>query len=331
MRVGVLGVGRIGTFHAQTLAAHSGVERLVLYDADAARARDLASSLAADVAESPEELLGRVNAAVVAAPTAFNAELVHLCLSAGVPALCEKPVALDLADLNKVVEHADDAGVPLQVGFQRRFDAGYREARRLCNNGDLGRIYTFRLAGHDPAPPHADYIATSGGIFRDLHIHDFDAIRFVLEQEVEEVVAYGGVLGFPEFAEADDYDSTVASIRMADGTLGVLSGGRHDPLGYDIRMELFGSRDSISVGLDERTPLRSVEPSMRPFAGPPYPDFQHRFEDAYRAEVATFLEVAAGREDNPCAAKDAYEALRIATACHVSAHERRPVGLEEIA
>ncbi|MGH2736287.1 MAG: Gfo/Idh/MocA family oxidoreductase, partial [Actinomycetota bacterium] len=105
----------------------------------------------------------------------------------------------------------------------------------------------------------------------------------------------------------------------------------HDPLGYDIRMELFGSRDSISVGLDERTPLRSVEPSMRPFEGPPYPDFQRRFEDAYRAEVATFLEVAAGREDNPCTAKDAFEALRIATACHVSAHERRPVGLEEIA
>ena len=326
-----MGVGRIGSFHAHTLAANDSVERLVLFDADTTRARELGSSLDSRVAESPEELLGEVDAVVVAVPTAFHAELVHACLSAGVPTMCEKPVALDLADLHKVVEHAGDSGVPLQVGFQRRFDAGYQEAKRLCSNGDLGHIYTFHLAGHDPAPPHAAYIATSGGIFRDLHIHDFDVIRFVLGCEVEEVVAYGAVLGFPEFAEADDYDSTVAAIRLVDGTLGVLSGGRHDPLGYDIRMEVFGSLDSISVGLDERTPLRSVEPSMKPFNGPAYPDFQRRFEDAYRAEVATFLEVAAGDEDNPCTARDAYEALRIATACHISAHEHRPVRLEEVA
>lgn len=330
MRVGLFGSGRIGTLHASILAANAHVERLVICDADHARAQQAAAAVSADVAATPDALLRHVDAAVVATPTDTHAELVHRCLDARVTTFCEKPVALDLAELRKVADHAADAATPLQVGFQRRFDAGYTEAKRRHDAGELGRVYAFRLAGHDPAPPHAGYIGASGGIFKDLHIHDFDILRFVLGHEVAAVHAAGAVLGFDEFAEHDDYDTSAATLRLVDGTLGVLTGGRHNPAGYDIRMELFGSRDSVAVGLDERVPLRSVEPGMRPFDGPAWPDFQHRFFAAYHRELDGFVDVARGAAPNPCTVDDAYQALRIAEAATRSAHEGRTVALDEI-
>jgi myo-inositol 2-dehydrogenase/D-chiro-inositol 1-dehydrogenase len=147
---------------------------------------------------------------------------------------------------------------------------------------------------------------------------------------VVEVYADGGIRGFPVFATYGDVDTAVATIRMDDGALGVLTSARHDPLGYDIRAELFGSGDSVSVGLGPRTPLRSVEPGVPPPAGPSWPHFLDRFADAYAAELATFIRVARGDEPSPCTARDGVEALRIAEAATLSLHEHRPVRLEEI-
>ncbi len=148
----------------------------------------------------------------------------------------------------------------VQMGFQRRFDLGYRRARELVESGALGRIYVVRMSGHDPHPPHDDYIPGSGGIFRDLHIHDFDIVRYVTGQDVVEVYADGSDAGFEAFARHGDVAAAVATLRFSGGTLGILSGTRHDPLGYDIRMELFGAGDSVAVGWNDRTPLRSIEP-----------------------------------------------------------------------
>jgi myo-inositol 2-dehydrogenase/D-chiro-inositol 1-dehydrogenase len=220
--------------------------------------------------------------------------------------------------------------VPFQLGFQRRFDAGYVEAHRMIESGDLGTLYNFHLVGHDPEPPHEGYIPQSGGLFRDFSIHDFDVIRWLTGHEVVEVYADGGVRGFPVFAKYNDVDTAVATLRMDDGALGVLTVARHDPLGYDIRAELFGSKDSISVGLGPRTPIRSVEPGVPPQAGPAWPHFLDRFADAYRAEFAAFVRVARGDEPSPCTARDGVQALRIAEAATLSLHEHRPVRVEEI-
>ena len=271
-----------------------------------------------------------MDAIVIAAATDAHAELVRVAIGRRLPTYCEKPLAGTLEETIAVAALIEASGVPFQLGFQRRFDPGYREARRMVESGELGTVYAVRLAGHDPAPPHESYIPTSGGIFRDFSVHDFDVIRWLLGGEVAEVYADGGVRGFPVFAKYDDIDTGAALLRMEDGTLAVLTCARHDPLGYDIRAELFGSRDSISVGLGPRTPMRSVEPGVPPPAGPAWPDFFARFPDAYTAELVAFLDVARGDAPSPCTARDGVESLRIAEAATRSLHEHRPVALTEI-
>ena len=331
MKIGVAGAGRMGAFHARVAAAHPAVEAVRVFDVDSARADSLAADIGASTAPSAAELGRWADALLIAAATDAHAQLIHLAADAGLPTFCEKPIALDLATTDAVLEHVRASGIPLQIGFQRRFDAGFREARRMVASGDLGRLYIARLATHDPAPPHEAYIASAGGIYRDLHIHDFDAIRWCTAQEVEEVYASGSVCVDEMFARYDDYDTTVATLRLADGALVILSGTRHDPRGYDVRMELFGSRDSIAVGWDRRTPLRSVEPGVAPAGETQYSDFLDRFDAAYRAEFDAFLRVARGEMPSPCTGEDAREALRISLAATLSLKEHRPVRLAEVA
>ncbi len=330
MRIALLGTGRIGVKHARTLVTLDGVDELIVADLDVDLARRVAADVGARAAGSIEEAIAAADALVIAASTGAHAELVRAGIARGLPMFCEKPLAVDLAASIAVAHELEAAGATVQLGFQRRFDRGYVEARRLVRSGELGTVYLARLAGHDPAPPHESYIPGSGGLFRDFSVHDFDIIRWLLDAEVAEVYADGGVRGFAVFAKYDDVDSAVATLRMSNGVLVVMTAARHDPLGYDIRAELFGSRDSISVGLGPRTPMRSVEPGVPPPAGPAWPDFVTRFDEAYRAELVGFPDVARGRVPSPCTASDGVEALRIAEAATRSMREHRPVRLEEI-
>src|SRR5262249_39118161 len=217
-----------------------------------------------------------------------------------------------------------------QVGFQRRFDAGYAAAREAVRAGRLGWLHTVRAGTLDPAPPPAEYVAGCGGLFRDLSVHDFDAIRWVTGREVAEVYAAGGNRGAAFFAAAGDVDTGAAVLTLDDGTLGLVSGTRYNPAGYDVRLELFGSADSLAVGLDDRLPLRSAEPGATFPAGPACPSFLERFRLASPRELAAFVEVAAGRAASPCTVQDALAAFRVAEACELSRRERRPVRLAEV-
>ena len=331
MKVALLGAGRIGHLHARLLGATPGVDELIVADTVPGRADEVATDVGARAAPSLEAALDAAEAVVIAAATTAHADLIRASIGRGLPTFCEKPLAEDLAATLAVAATIEQSGVPFQLGFQRRYDPAYREARRLVETGELGTLYAFRLAGHDPAPPHESYIPQSGGLFRDFSIHDFDILRWLTGSEVDEVYADGAVRGFPMFAKYGDVDTAVATLRMTDGALGVLTVARHDPLGYDIRAELFGSRDSISVGLGPRTPMRSVEPGVPPPAGPAWPNFLDRFADAYSAEFATFLRVARGDEPSPCTAHDGVQALRIAEAANRSLGEHRVVRLDEIA
>ncbi|MCA0376827.1 MAG: Gfo/Idh/MocA family oxidoreductase [Gemmatimonadetes bacterium] len=337
MRLGILGVGRIGHAHARVVHAHPDVRAVVLSDVDTARANALAHELngaraaSATVADSAASLLAQVDGVVIATPTDTHAALIEQAVRARIPVFCEKPVALDLASTRHVVQLVAEYDAVVQIGFQRRFDAGYRAARAAVRAGAMGRVYSVRVAGHDPAPPAESYLPGSGGIFRDLHIHDFDIVRWVLGQDVTEVYADGAVLVDPMFARHDDVDTTAGTLRFRDGTLGVMTGGRHNPLGYDIRLELFGSRDSVTVGWDARTPMHSLEPGMPPAPHNAYAFFLDRFADAYRAELHAFVEVVTGRAENPCSVADAEQSLLVALACDRSRAERRPVTIAEIA
>jgi myo-inositol 2-dehydrogenase/D-chiro-inositol 1-dehydrogenase len=254
-----------------------------------------------------------------------------LAARAGIPAFCEKPVALDVATLDRVLDEVERAGILVQVGFQRRFDAGYRAAHDAVATGALGGVLVVRAATHDPAPPPEAYIAASGGIFRDLHIHDLDAIRFVTGQEIAEVYADGAVRETEWFERHGDVDTSAAVLRLSGGTLAILSGTRHDPLGYDVRLEVFGTRDSIVVGVDERSPLRSVEPGAPRPAAPGYRDFVDRFEAAYRGELAAFVAAVRDGGESACPLSETRAALLAALAADRSRLERRPVSIEEVA
>jgi myo-inositol 2-dehydrogenase/D-chiro-inositol 1-dehydrogenase len=328
LHVGVIGVGRIGVFHAETLRALDGVGRLTVTDAAPARAAEVARGLGAEVAATPEALVeAGVDALVIATPTPAHAPLLRLAAAAGLPAFCEKPVAQDLDTLDDVLAHVDRAGIFVQVGFQRRFDAGYRAARAAVASGALGNLLILRVATHDPAPPLESFIATSGGIFRDLNIHDIDAVHYVTGEEIVEVYADGAVRETAWFADHDDVDVAVGVLRLRGGALAILSGSRHDPLGYDARLEILGSGDSIAVGLDSRSAIRSVEPGSAQVGRTGYRSFLERFEPAYRSELAGFVEGVRSAGTSPCTLRDARAALAVALAADRSRAERRPVSI----
>jgi myo-inositol 2-dehydrogenase/D-chiro-inositol 1-dehydrogenase len=330
MRVALLGAGRIGRLHARLLSGTQGVDQLVIADVNQEGAREVAAGVGATAAPTMDAALDGADAVVIAAATGAHAELIRASIGRGLPTFCEKPLAANLEETVALAADIARSGVPFQLGFQRRFDAAYREVHRLVDSGELGTLYAVRLAGHDPEPAHEGYIAQSGGIFRDFSIHDFDVLRWLTGCEVEEVYADGGVRAFPVFAKYGDVDTAVATMRLVDGPFTVLTVTRHDPLGYDIRTEVFGSKDSVSVGLGPRTPLRSVEPGVPPPAGPPWRDFLVRFEAAYAAEFEAFMTVARREAPSPCTAADGLAALRIAEAADRSLHQHRPVKLEEI-
>jgi len=330
MKVGLLGAGRIGALHAGVLANDPGVNEIIVGDADPQRAQKVAEEIGGEAGRIEVVLGSGPDAVIIAASTPAHAPLIRAAVEADIPAFCEKPIALGYEESVEIAHEVEASGATLQIGFQRRFDAGYAEARRLVESGALGTIYALRLATHDPDPPPEEYIPNSGGIFRDLHIHDFDILRWLTGGEVEEVYATGSVRKFDFFAEHGDVDTSAALMRMKDGVVAVLTGGRHDPLGYDVRAEVFGSKDSVAVGLDRRTPLRSVEPGPPPPEKEAYLNFQDRFLDAYRAEIKYFLSLVRGEADNPCTAIDALEALRIAMAADLSLAEHRPVLTSEI-
>jgi myo-inositol 2-dehydrogenase / D-chiro-inositol 1-dehydrogenase len=327
--VGVVGLGRIGTHHAQTLLGLEGVSVRVT-DADPERSRRVAAELGVATADTPEELVEEVDALVIATSTPSHAPLVELAAASAVAAFCEKPVALDLATLDRVREAVDRAGIVVQVGFQRRFDAGYETARAAVAAGAVGKILVMRAATHDPIPPPAEYIAASGGIFCDLHIHDFDAVRFVSGEEVTEVYADGAGLDAPWVDELEDVDVAAAVLHLSGGGLVIVSGTRRDPLGYDVRLEVFGTGDSIAVGQDDRTPLRSAEPGAGSAPAAAYRDFWDRFEPAYRKELAAFVETVRTGAPSPCSLEEARAALAVALAAERSRVDRRPVSIAQL-
>ena len=331
LHVGLIGTGRIGALHARTLKGSALVSRLTVVDADSRRAAAVAAEVSASQAESPEALLSqRVDAVVIAAATPAHAELLRLAADASVPAFCEKPIALDLARTDDAIRHIERAGIFVQIGFQRRFDAGYRAAREACQSGALGDVHVVRLATHDPAPPPDAYVAASGGIWRDLAIHDFDIGAWVLGSGITEVFATGDAHG-EVFARNQDIDAACATLRFRNGTVGALSATRNDPRGYDVRMEIFGLRDSVAVGWDARTPLRSIEPGVGASGQPGYRDFIDRFETAYRVELQAFLAALRDGAPSPCTVTEARAALVVALAADCSLRERRPVKVEEVA
>jgi myo-inositol 2-dehydrogenase/D-chiro-inositol 1-dehydrogenase len=331
MRLGLIGAGRIGAFHAGTLRKLDDVDTVVVTDADPVRARQTADLLGVRYADDVDALFATgPDGVVIAAPTSTHPDLILRAVAEGVPVFCEKPVATDVDGTLRVIERLAGSDVPVQIGFQRRFDAGYTAAREAVRSGAVGWVHTVRATTMDPAPPPAAYIATSGGFFKDCSVHDFDIIRWVTGREITEVYAVGANRGAEFFLAEGDVDTAAALLTLDDGTLALVSGTRYNAAGYDVRLEVLGSTADVVAGLDDRVPLRSAEPGIAWPTGPAYPGFLERFALAYETELAAFTEVARGRSPSPCTATDALEAFYVAEACELSRREHRPVALTEI-
>jgi myo-inositol 2-dehydrogenase/D-chiro-inositol 1-dehydrogenase len=332
MRIGFLGVGRIGRSHAEVVHRHPEVEDLVLADATPGRADEVAAELGCRAVAGVDEVIAAgVDALVIASATHSHADLIVAGARAGLPVFCEKPVALDVADTRRVAEEVAGAGVEVQIGFQRRYDAGYRSARAALRDGRIGDLHRVHQVTGDEKPPHPSYIPVSGGFFRDCHIHDFDILRWVTGREVVDVTALGSNRGADFFREGGDVDNSAAVLRLDDDTLVTLQGSRYNGAGHDVRMELAGTKATWVVGLGERTPMTSAEEGVSFPTGEPWPNFWVRFTPAYEAEMNAFMDVARGAAPSPCTVEDALAALYVAEAADLSMREGRRVEVAEVA
>ncbi|GAA1480001.1 Gfo/Idh/MocA family oxidoreductase [Gordonia sinesedis] len=341
LTVGVVGLGRIGAFHADTLDAMPGVDTLLVTDPNPAAVDSAITRLGSAQAVSDTAALLRadIDALVIASATPTHADLIERGVAAGVPTFCEKPIALSLTDSVELARRLGDPPVPVQVGYNRRFDPAMSAARAAVAAGDLGFVTTARSTTLDPAPPPPEYIAASGGIFRDCAVHDFDVLRWVLDDDVIAVHAVGGNQGDPHFAHVGDVDTASILLTFATGTIGVVSVTRYNGRGYDCRLELHGSTDSVAAGWTADTPIRNLEstetfPDDRPFTF-----FMDRFAAAYRAELDAFRALAetyhagtstAGQPISPCTVADAIEVALVAEAATRSAATGRPVRIDEV-
>lgn len=333
MHVGLIGAGRMGAHHATLIVEDERVSRLTVVDADASRAREIADRHGASVGADAETLMrDGIDALVIAAPTPLHAPLIIAACEHGIPVLCEKPIALDYEATNEVVTVARQTGSYVQLGFQRRYDPGFMRARGAVMSGDLGSLYMARMGTHDPDPPPVDYLKVSGGVFRDMFIHDFDAVRYVTGDEVSVMYAVAANLVDPAIGEIGDVDTCALILTMASGALVTLTGCRRDPRGYDVRVELFGSRDSITVGLDPRTPLRSVDDGgLLDGSTPGWSFFLDRFATAYRDQMDGFLTNVARHapaSESPCTPEDGREAMLLAIAAECSIEWSQAVSVD---
>ncbi|MEQ7007086.1 Gfo/Idh/MocA family oxidoreductase [Actinopolymorpha sp. B17G11] len=328
MKVGVFGAGRIGTLHARTLAGLSSVDAVVVCDIEREKADRLADEIGASVASTPDELFAMdIDSVVVASSTLTHAALVTAAVARGLPTFCEKPIASDLATTREVVATVERSGVPVMVGFQRRSDPAYLALRRRIAAGKVGEPYLVRMVVGDDQLPPAEYVSGSGGIFRDQSVHDFDIVRWLTGQEIVEVFAAGGNLtGRPEYAAADDVDTAATVLRLHRGTLAVLTSSRISASGYDVRLEVAGSKQIAAIGVVS-APTDSNPEGVATATAPPG-GFVERFRAAYQAEMRRFIRLAGSSGENPCPPSDALAAFVVADAASTSRRECRPVRLE---
>ena len=329
MKVLVIGSGRMGAIRAEDLSENPKVSQVLITNRNPDHGMALAQKFSAEFV--PWESLGSIeaDAFVVTVGTAAHEQMLSQVLPHGKPVLCEKPIAATLSGTRAAIESAAKYGAPLQIGFQRRFDENIQKMKQQIHSGEIGTLYSLTMTAHDFTPSAREFIEGSGGIFRDMHVHDFDLIRWLTDTEVETVFATKSVLEHQDYADFGDADTSAVVAKTTSGVPVIISGTRHNGLGQDVRLEAFGSKNSISAGLNTRTPLHDLEQQLKLNVNP-YLGFVDRFRDAFRNETNAFVSFAGGEIANPCPADSALESLRIAEACELSALSGNSVRVAEV-
>ena len=329
LRFGLVGTGRIGQVHAANITASDRASLAWIADPFVDSAHRMAARFGGKVTDDAEELVasGEIDAVLVASPTPTHVDLIARSVERGLPVLCEKPIDLDLRRVDALRDTVRTSGVPVAIGFNRRFDPAFASVRARVDAGEIGALEQLTIISRDPAAPPASYVAVSGGIFRDMTIHDFDMARFFLPDIVE--VSATGTAVFDDGArEHGDYDTAVVTLRAASGAIVTIINSRHSALGYDQRMEAFGAVGSLSVA-NAPTSLVSLSTANAVEAKPPYQDFfLERYARAYVDELHEFIKLAGGEASTSPTFEDGRAALVLADAAHRSASEHTAVAVE---
>jgi len=332
--VGVIGAGRIGTLHAQHLAHRIPQARLLAVSdvIPEAAARCATRFAVPHMSIDYREILDNddIEAVVICSSTDTHAQMIEEAAEAGKHVFCEKPIALDLAQIDLALAAARRAGVKLQIGFNRRFDPSFKRVREVVAEGGIGTPHILRITSRDPAPPPISYVRVSGGMFLDMTIHDFDMARYLIGSEVEEVYATGAVRVDPAIGEAGDIDTAVITLRFANGVLGTIDNSRQAVYGYDQRVEVFGSGGVVVAEND--TPHRAVVADRTGVhSAPPLYFFIERYTEAYVAEMQAFINCVLDDTPPPVSGEDGRIPVVIGYAALKSLREGRPVRIDEIA
>jgi myo-inositol 2-dehydrogenase/D-chiro-inositol 1-dehydrogenase len=323
--IGLIGAGRIGRKHAETVSHLSSARLVAVADTDAAAANVAAAGSGAAVVTDYQRLLDNaaVDAVVIAAPTNLHGSLIIAAAAAGKQIFCEKPIALTVAEADEALAAVRQAGVKLQIGFQRRFDPGYERAHAALQTGDLGRLYFLRSTTRDPEPPPESYLQASPSIFTDTSIHDIDMLRWLAGSEVTDVHAVGAALIRESHAARGITDTAVLTLRFANGALGVIDNCWQAVYGYDVRTEVLAEAGALEIGHARDTGLLRLD-QRGVTADYPY-WFLDRFGLAYEREVADFVRCVVEDEAPRATGEDGRQALAVALAAALSSREGRPV------
>ena len=330
LRVGIIGAGRIGRVHAATLAFRlPNAVPAAITDLNAEAARGVAEACGIErVAASAEEILASpdIQAVLICSSTGTHADLVVRAAQAGKHIFCEKPIDLGLEKIDRALEAVAKAGVKLQVGFNRRFDANFARVRRAVASGEIGTPHLLHIISRDPAPPPISYVKQSGGIFLDMTIHDFDMARFLLGDEVEEIYTAAAVRVDPAIGEAGDLDTAVVVLRFRGGAIGTIDNSRRAVYGYDQRVEVLGSAGAIATG--NCYPNQAVISTAGAVARDlPLNFFMERYQESFAAELSAFVQAVVEDSPTPVTGMDGRIPVAMALAARKSYDERRPVRL----
>ncbi len=330
IRLALFGAGRIGQVHAHNIAASSDIELVVIADPFVDGAQKLAAATGAEAVASPEEVFSRddIDGVVIGSPTSTHVDLITRAVNEGLPALCEKPIDLDIDTVRACRDALGDRASQVMLGFNRRFDPSFSAVQRRVAEGEIGNLEQLVIISRDPAPASRDYIAGSGGIFRDMTIHDLDMARFFIP-EIVEVSASGANTFSADIAEFKDYDSAIITLRGSKGELVNIVNSRHCAYGYDQRLEAFGSDGMLAADNIGPTTVRKSNAAGTGQADPIMHFFLERYAPAYQAELAAFaLDIRTGSAFSP-SFEDGVIALELANAAVESAATGRAVNVEK--
>ena len=334
LKIGMLGGGRIGKLHATNLQnAVQDAEVVVLADPFLnADMEEFAKSIGiAKCTKDPEEVFSddNVDAVFICSSTDTHADFLIKAANAKKDIFCEKPIHTDIPKIREALAAVEKAGVKLQVGFVRRFDKSHKAVHDAVENGTIGKPYVVKVCSRDPEGPPMEYVKVSGGIFLDMMIHDFDMVRYLSMSDVTEVHATGTVLTNPGYAEYDDVDTAIVTLKFANGAIGVIDNCRTAPYGYDQRVEVHGelgcARDNNNLQNEAVVSTANGVTGAKPTWF-----FLERYNDAFIEEEKIFVDCVLNDKTPPCGGIDALEPVRIAVAAKKSLTEGRPVKLSEI-